>query len=115
MTGWMLWLTGSKQAEADARHLRERYGEHAEAWCAGALAALPAGDARRSSIRQIAKALHRFPSRDLARGGQTREDWTLASSSALSLQAVAHRAKPVAQADLACERSDRRKRPNWAE
>ena len=79
MAGMMSWLAGmgavaavkigpspaasadADAAQADARHLRELYGVRAEAWCEAALRALPAGDARRPSIRRIAKALHGVP------------------------------------------------------
>ena len=80
MAGMMSWLAGmgavaaavkvgpspaasadADAARADARHLRQLYGARAEAWCEAALRALPAGDARRPSIRRIAKALHKVP------------------------------------------------------
>ena len=61
MVGLINWLTEAGKARADARHLRELYGERAEAWCAGVLSALPSGDARRRSIRRIAKALQGVP------------------------------------------------------
>jgi hypothetical protein len=67
MYGLIGWLMGSRRAEADARHLRERYGDRAEAWCVSALRDLPAGDARRKSIRRIAKALHAMAPHDIAR------------------------------------------------
>ncbi|HEX4181540.1 MAG TPA: hypothetical protein VHY32_12185 [Caulobacteraceae bacterium] len=57
----MGWLTGARQAKADARHLRALYGDRAEAWCEGVLAALPPGDARRRSVLRIAKALDALP------------------------------------------------------
>ena len=61
MGAMMGWLAGVGRVESDARHLRELYGAEAEAWCASALAALPAGDPRRRSIQLIAKALHHVP------------------------------------------------------
>ena len=61
MGGLMGWLVAARRAEADARHLRALYGAGAEAWCASALATLPAGDQRCKSIRRIAKALRAMP------------------------------------------------------
>ena len=61
MGGLMGWLVAARRAEADARHLRALYGAGAEAWCASALAALPAGDQRCKTIRRIAKALEAIP------------------------------------------------------
>ncbi len=60
----MGWLGNAASADADARHLRDIYGTRAEAWCAGALGALAAGDPRRRSIQRIAKALHGLPTID---------------------------------------------------
>ena len=98
MSGLMDWLTGARQAKADARHLRDLYGDRAEAWCETMLASLPRGDARRESVRKIAKALGAAPMGT----GQTRSPargWSV---------------NPVAGTGEACKRSDRRKRPNWA-
>jgi hypothetical protein len=67
MFGLIGWLTASRRAKADALHLRERYGDRAEAWCAGALRDLPASDARRKSIQRIAKALQAMSDREAAR------------------------------------------------
>jgi hypothetical protein len=55
------WLPGTARAQADARRLRGLYGADAEAWCCDALAALPAGDARRGDVRRILKALRALP------------------------------------------------------
>ena len=98
MGGLLGWLSGARQARADAHHLRELYGDQAKAWCEGMLAALPAGDARRRSILKIVRALEAAP------------------ISAISRRPAVHApgAKPVAAADKACERSGQRKRPNWA-
>ncbi len=97
MSGLLDWLTGARQAKADARHLRDLYGDRAEAWCETMLASLPSNDARRGSVRKIAKALGATasagPSRSPARV------WSV---------------NPVAGTGEACKRSDRRKRPNWA-
>ena len=101
MGGLIGWLTGAARAEADARHLRTLYGDQAEAWCAGALAALPPGDARRRSVKRIAKALSAL---------------TTDSAPAAPIWTSPHawRAKPVAVDNEACERLVSRKRPNWA-
>ena len=63
--GLWRWLAGRRSVDADARHLRGLYGPDAEAWCVGALAALPPGDPRRKVVRRIARALHRIPARDV--------------------------------------------------
>ena len=65
------------QAEADARHLRERYGAKAEAWCEFALTALQPGDPQRRSIRLIAKALDRQSAAAISLGDPTPERTTL--------------------------------------
>jgi hypothetical protein len=51
------WWGASRRARADARHLRDLYGDRAEAWCEGALAGLPRNDPRRRSVRLIVHAL----------------------------------------------------------
>jgi hypothetical protein len=51
------WWGASRRARADARHLRDLYGDRAEAWCEGALAGLPRNDPRRRSVQLIAQAL----------------------------------------------------------
>ena len=98
MSGLIDWLTGARQAKADARHLRDLYGDRAEAWCETMLASLPRGDARSRSVRKIAKAL----GIEAVDSGQTHSParvWSV---------------NPVAGTAEACKRSDQRKRPNWA-
>jgi len=68
MGGMLGWLANAASAKADARHLRDLYGPRAEAWCAGALGALPPGDPRHRSIRRIAKALRGLPASDESQG-----------------------------------------------
>jgi hypothetical protein len=68
--GWLAPADADAAAvEADAHHLRDLYGSGAEAWCAAALAALPAGDVRRESIQKIVRSLRGVPVADLSEAG----------------------------------------------
>lgn len=54
---WIRELAAAERAEAEARALRARFGQAAEARCADELARIAAADPRRRDVEDVRRAL----------------------------------------------------------